>query len=365
MKKILLLANSSKGVYGFRNELVLKMLEQYEVFISVPDTVCTAELEAEGCKIIFTDINRRGMNPAEDFKLFISYQKLLKEIKPDLVLTYTIKPNIYGGFACRLRKIPYITTITGLGSAVEGNGLLQKLTSTLYRIAMKKASCIFFQNETNQRIFEERNIKGLTQKRVSGSGVDLQHFTYMEMPDSEPIRFLFVSRILKEKGIEEYLEAAKQIKKEYPNTEFWILGKCEDEYEAILQETQRDGVIRYFGMQKDVRQYLKDVHCLIHPSFYPEGMSNVCLEAAACGRAVITTDHTGCRETVEHAKTGYIVEKKNVLQLVNAIERFILLSKEDKCTMGKKGREKVECEFDRKKVTDSYIDTIHTILHDK
>jgi len=107
------------------------------------------------------------------------------------------------------------------------------------------------------------------------------------------------------------------------------------------------------------------VHCLIHPSFYPEGMSNVCLEAAACGRAVITTDHTGCRETVEHAKTGYIVEKKNVLQLVNAIERFILLSKEDKCTMGKKGREKVECEFDRKKVTDSYIDTIHTILHDK
>ena len=365
MKKILIFANSSKGVYGFRNELVLKMLEKYEVFISVPDTVCTAELEEEGCKIISTDINRRGMNPVEDLKLFFAYQQLLHEIQPDLVLTYTIKPNIYGGFACRLRKIPYITTITGLGSAMEGDGLLQKLTSILYRIAMKKASCIFFQNETNQKIFEERNIKGLAQKRVSGSGVDLEHFKYMDMPETENVRFMFVSRILKEKGIEEYLEAAKQIKNKYPATEFWILGKCEEEYEMQLQELQKEGIIQYFGMQKDVRQYLKDVHCLVHPSFYPEGMSNVCLEAAACGRAVITTDHTGCRETVAHEESGYIVEKRNVSQLVNAMERFVLLSKEDKCLMGRNGRVKVECEFDRKMVTNSYMNTIQSILQDK
>ena len=365
MKKILLLANSSKGVYGFRNELVLKMLQEYEVFISIPDTVCTTELMEEGCKIISTDINRRGMNPIEDLRLMFSYCKLLREIKPELVLTYTIKPNIYGGFACRLRKIPYITTITGLGSAVEGAGLLQKLTSMLYRVAMKKASCIFFQNETNQKIFEERNIKGLSHKRVSGSGVDLEHFAYMEMPDSEKIRFMFVSRILKEKGIEEYLEAARRIKQEYSNTEFWILGKCEEEYEALLSGLQENGVIQYFGMQKDVRQYLKDVHCLVHPSFYPEGMSNVCLEAAACGRAVITTDHTGCRETVEHGKTGYIVEKRNVEQLVGAIKDFILLSHEVKCTMGRNGRTKVEQEFDRKLVTENYMNTIHGILQSK
>ena len=365
MKKILLLANSSKGVYGFRNELVVKMLEEYEVFISVPDTVCTTELMEEGCKIISTDINRRGMNPVEDLRLLLSYYKLLSEIQPDLVLTYTIKPNIYGGFACRLRRIPYITTITGLGSAVEGDGLLQKLTSALYRVAMKKASCIFFQNETNQKIFEERNIKGLSQKRVSGSGVDLERFAYMEMPDSETIRFLFVSRILKEKGIEEYLEAARQIRLEYPNTEFWILGKCEEEYEALLSELQENGVIQYFGMQKDVRQYLKDVHCLVHPSFYPEGMSNVCLEAAACGRAVITTDHTGCRETVEHGKSGYIVEKRNVARLVGAIKDFILLGHEEKCAMGRNGRTKVELEFDRKLVTENYMNTIRGILQNK
>ena len=365
MKKVLLLANSSKGVYGFRNELVVKMLEQYEVFVSVPDTVCTEELAQEGCKIIKTDINRRGMNPIEDFKLLLSYWRLLSTIRPDLVLTYTIKPNIYGGIVCRLRRIPYITTITGLGSAMEGDGLLQKLTGTLYRIAMKKAACIFFQNETNQRIFEERNIKGQAVQRVSGSGVDLEHFSYMALPDEEKIRFLFVSRILKEKGIEEYLDTAGQIKKEYPDTEFWILGKCEEEYEPVLQKLQQDGVVQYFGMQKDVRQYLKDVHCLIHPSFYPEGMSNVCLEAAACGRAVITTDHTGCRETVSHGKTGYIVEKRNVSQLVNAVKDFIRLSYEDKTKMGQNGRAKVENEFDRKMVTNSYMNMIQSILIDR
>ena len=129
MKKILVLANSSKGVYGFRNEFILKMLEEYEVYVSVPDDVCTKELEEEGCNILQTPINRRGMNPVEDFKLLLCYRKLLKEIKPDVVLTYTIKPNIYGGFACRIGGVPYMATITGLGSAMEGDGVLQKLTT--------------------------------------------------------------------------------------------------------------------------------------------------------------------------------------------------------------------------------------------
>lgn len=362
MKKVLILANSSKGVYGFRNELVMKLLEKYEVIISVPDDVCTAELEEEGCKVIITPINRRGMNPAEDLKLFFAYCRLLKDIKPDVVLTYTIKPNIYGGFACRIKRVPYVTTITGLGSAMEGDGVLQKLTTFLYRISMKKASCIFFQNETNQKIFAERKIKGKSEKRVSGSGVDLTHFKYIDMPDTNIIRFIFVSRILKEKGIEEYLEAAKQIKDKYQDTEFWVLGKCDDDYETQLKEAHAQNIIRYFGMQKDVQSFFKDVHCLVHPSFYPEGMSNVCQEAAACGRAVITTDHTGCRETVDDTITGYLVEKRNVTDLVSAIERFILLSDNDKRKMGRCARQKVENEFDRKKVTKDYMDVIDKIM---
>lgn len=364
MKKILVLANSSKGVYGFRNEFILKMLEEYEVYISVPDDVCTRELEEEGCNILYTPINRRGMNPVEDLKLYFNYRKLLKEVRPDVVLTYTIKPNIYGGFACRLGGVPYMATITGLGSAMEGDGVLQKLTTFLYKVSMKKASCIFFQNEMNLQIFQKRNIKAKKQKRVSGSGVDLARFPFMDMPNEDVIRFVFVSRIMKEKGIEQYLEAAKQIKEKYPNTEFWVLGNCDEEYKEQLKKLHEDKMICYFGMQKDVPKYLKDVHCLVHPSFYPEGMSNVCLEAAACGRAVITTKRTGCRETVEDGITGYLVEEKNVTQLIEAMERFLRMDAEERMKMGKNGRYKVENEFDRKKVTQSYMDEIHLLLID-
>lgn len=362
MKKVLLLANSSKGVYGFRNDLVLELLKKYEVVVSVPDDVCTEELRKEGCKIVKTPLNRRGMNPIEDAKLCCAYSRLLGELKPDVVLTYTIKPNIYGGIVCRIKRIPYITTITGLGSAMEGNGLLQSFTTMLYRVAMKQAACIFFQNETNQRIFDERRIRGKSQMRVSGSGVDLDTFQYMPMPSDDRIRFIFVSRILKEKGIEEYLEAAKQIRMRYPNTEFWVLGKCDDDYEAILQEAHDKQEICYFGMQKDVKHYLKDVHCLVHPSYYPEGMSNVCQEAAACGRAVITTDHTGCRETVDDGVTGYLVEKKNAVSLVTALEQFIGLDANDKAMMGKNARQKMEREFDRKIVTKNYEDVISNTM---
>lgn len=364
MKKILVLANSSKGVYGFRNEFMLKMLEEYEVYVSVPDEVCMKELEEEGCKILYTPINRRGMNPIEDLKLFFNYRGLLKETKPDVVLTYTIKPNIYGGFACRIGAVPYMATVTGLGSAMEGEGVLQKLTTFLYRISMKKAECIFFQNDMNMQIFKKRNINGKKQKRVSGSGVDLERFPYMDMPDGDVIRFVFVSRIMKEKGIEQYLEAAKRIKEKYPDTEFWILGNSDEEYKEQLAKLHEDKVICYFGMQKDVPKYLKDVHCLVHPSFYPEGMSNVCLEAAACGRAVITTKRTGCRETVDEGMTGYLVEEKSVSQLTEAMERFLLLTSEERIEMGRKGRHKVENEFDRKKVTQSYMDEIHGLLSD-
>lgn len=364
MKKILVLANSSKGVYGFRNELMLEMLQNYEVFVSVPDDVCTAELAEEGCKIIHTPINRRGMNPVEDIKLFAAYRRLLKEIRPDMVLTYTIKPNIYGGFACRIGKVHYMATVTGLGSAMEGDGLLQQLTTFLYKVSMKKSDCIFFQNDMNKQIFEKRNIKGKMQKRVSGSGVDLKRFPYMDMPDTDSVRFVFISRIMKEKGIEQYLQTAEYIKEKYPFTEFWVLGNCDEEYREPLQKLHDKGVISYYGMQKDVPKYLKDVHCLIHPSFYPEGMSNVCLEAAACGRAVITTKRTGCRETVDDGISGYLVEEQNVQQLIEAVERLILLPKEERVRMGAAGRKKVEKEFDRKTVTASYMNTINKILQD-
>ena len=356
MKKIVILGNHHVVLYNFRRELIQCLLEEgHQVITALPYTKEAEKIKELGCKLIDIPVERRGTNPLTDLILLFRYYRLLQKEKPDMVYTYTIKPNIYGGMACRLLKIPYLVNITGLGSAMEGEGFLQKVTSCLYRMAVKKADCVFFQNEMNRQVFEKRKIFGKAQELLPGSGVNLNHFYYMEMPSSKLTEFVYISRVMKEKGIEQYLEAAKTIRNRYPNTRFHILGFCEEEYEEILFDLQKKGVIEYHGMQEDVRVFLKDIHCLVHPSFYPEGMSNVCLEAAACGRAVITTKRYGCKETVENGVTGYLVDEKNTDQLVDRIEAFLLLSFEEKAKMGYAARIKMEREFSRDRVVEAYI----------
>lgn len=356
MKKIVILGNHHVVLYNFRKELIQRLLEDgHQVITALPYTEEANKLKNMGCKLIDIPVERRGTNPVTDLKLLFRYYKLLQKEKPDIVYTYTIKPNIYGGIACRFLKIPYLVNVTGLGSAMEGEGILQKITSCLYRIAVKKADCVFFQNEMNRQVFEKRNISGKAEELLPGSGVNLKHFYYMEMPSSELTEFIYISRVMKEKGIEQFLEAAKAIRDRYPNTRFHVLGFCEEEYEEILIDLQKKGVIEYHGMQEDVRVFLKTCHCLVHPSFYPEGMSNVCLEAAACGRAVITTKRYGCKETVENGVTGYLVDEKNTDQLIDRIETFLLLSHEEKMKMGQAARMKMEREFGRDKVVEAYI----------
>ena len=361
MGKILILANSSSGLYGFRNELVVKLLEQHQVYVSLPDETNNKELEEEGCIIHKTFINRRGMNPIQDMGLFYAYRKLLKSIKPDVVLTYTIKPNVYGGLACRLGKIPYIANITGLGSALENGGVIQKIAITLYKIGLKKASCVFLQNQSNLNFFEIHAITKAHKRLIPGSGVNINKFQVKPLP-KDTQEFVFISRVMKEKGIEEYLEAAEIIKKNYPDAKFHILGYCEEAYGERLKEEAGKGIVIPHGSVKDVRPYLYGVQCLIHPSFYPEGMSNVCLEAAACGRAVITTKRPGCRETVEDGKTGYLIPEQNTDALVEAITRFLELSYEQKTEMGLAGRILMEEMFDRNRIVEAYEEEIGMIL---
>ena len=203
MKKIMILANSSGGLYDFRNELVLKLLEEYQVVVSLPDQVRTKELEEEGCRVVHTPINRRGVNPIEDMKLLKAYRALLKQEKPDVALTYTIKPNIYGGFCCGCMKIPYISTVTGLGSTFQKKGILLKVIAAMYRVGLKKAACVFFQNEENQKIFESYHIKGKSSRLVKGSGVNLKRHRPEPYPEGAETHFLFVGRMMREKGIEE------------------------------------------------------------------------------------------------------------------------------------------------------------------
>lgn len=359
MKKVVILANHYITIYSFRKELVKAIIGNgCEVVAAIPVTEDAKKIEDLGCRVVDVPVSRRSTNPFKDIKLFKDYRRLLKEETPDCVLTFTIKPNIYGGMACRLLKIPYLVNITGLGIAMEGEGLLQNFTSFLYKIAMKKAGCIFFQNKMNENVFSKRKIHGQSVCLLPGSGVNLEYFHFMDMPQMDIVKFVYISRVMKEKGVDEYLAAAEKIKKQHDNTEFHILGFCEERYEEKLKSMQDDGIIVYHGMQDDVREYLKDMHCLIHPSYYPEGMSNVCLEAAACGRAVITTKRPGCKETVEDEKTGFLIEEKNTDMLVDAIERFMSLSIEARREMGKAARRKMELEFDRNIVIEEYLKRI-------
>lgn len=355
MKKILILANSSKGVYGFRNELMLALLKDYKVLVSVPDTTCTRELSEEGCEIIHTAIDRRGMNPVEDAGLFLAYNRLLKQVKPDLVLTYTIKPNIYGGYACRRHKIPYIATITGLGSTFQKNGILKQMIVCMYRTGLKGADCVFFQNAQNQKIFEDYKISGRRAKLVNGSGVNTKIHCMEEYPRDGVTRFLFVGRIMKEKGIEEFLAAAEALHDE--NTSFELLGYCDEDYQEALDEYESRGIIKQHGFHTDVHSFLKEASALVLPTYH-EGMSNVLMEASATGRPVIASNISGCREIFEEGITGFGCEPESAESLIEAVRKFQKLGREERAGMGLLARKKMEREFDRSVVTDVYIKEI-------
>jgi len=355
MSKILLLANNDVGLYKFRKELIEELLKDNEVFISLPHGDFIPKLVELGCKFIDTSLSRRGTNPIKDLILLTTYIKIIKKVQPKIVLTFTIKPNIYGGIACTLLKVPYICNITGLGSAVERKGVLQWLTIFMYIIALNKAKCIFFQNNENMEYFK-KNIKPGRARLIPGSGVNLDEYQLMEYPNDEIIHFLFIARIMKEKGIEQYFDAAKYFTtNKKMNLRFHILGYCEDDYDLKLRELHEKEIIIYHGMQSDVRKFLEFSHCTVHPSYYPEGMSNVLLESAACGRPIITSNRSGCREVVDDGINGYLVNREDSVDLINKIDKFLSLDYEMKKEMGLSGRKKVENEFDRRIVINAYL----------
>lgn len=362
--KILVLANFGMGLYNFRKELIEELIKQnHEVFISLPNDEYVPKLEKLGCKFIDTPISRRGTNPITDFKLLLNYKKIIKNVQPDIVLTYTIKPNIYGGLACRLSNVPIIANVTGLGTAVENGGFLQKITLTLYKGSLKNANAVFFQNKENKELFIKKKIVKTNYKVIPGSGVNLTDYSLLEYPPEDNINFLFISRIMKEKGIDQYLDAATYIKGKYQNTVFHIVGFCEEAYEEKLEDMKKKEIIKYHGQQIDVREFYKITHCTIHPTYYPEGMSNVLLESAASGRPIITTNRSGCKEIVNNDVNGYIIEQKSSQDLIEKIERFIKLDYKSKKEMGLAGRKKVKMEFDREIVINTYINEIKKILN--
>ncbi|MCD4827127.1 MAG: glycosyltransferase family 4 protein [Acholeplasmataceae bacterium] len=355
-KKILFLVNHDIVIYNFRKELVKELIDSnYAVYISSPNGPTIKLLENIGATFIETKIDRHGINPFADILLIKKYLKFINEIKPDVILSFTIKPNIYGGIAARITKTPYISNITGLGTAVEKKGILSFVTTTLYRFALKNANCIFFQNSENMNYMASKNINGKSKVLLPGSGVNIDDYPLLEYPNEKGIHFLFVARVMKAKGIDYYLEAAKIIKSRHPNIVFHVLGDCEENYRKKLENYEKMGYILYHGRQNDMIKYYKLSHCTIHPSYYPEGISNVLLESASCGRPIITTKRSGCQEAVDQGITGYLIDCKNLDQLVDAIEHFLSLSLAEKKRMGYLGRLKMERSFNRRIVTEEYM----------
>lgn len=366
MKKIVILSNEIGIIYKFRFELLKELVKNKKVFLLSPKTdkqeFFLEEIMKLGVNFIEIKLNRRKFNIFQEIYVLIQYYRKLKELNPDKVLTYTIKPNIYGGIICRVLNLKYISTVTGVGSAFQKENLLKKIVVFFNRIALKNAEKIFFQNEINLNIYlKEKIIKIENTKIVNGSGVNLEKFNCEIKKLNFPIEILFIGRIMQEKGIEEFLEVAKRIKEKYKEKiEFKILGQYEeDKYEDMIKNLQNQGIVKYLGISNDVRNELKDVHCLINPSWH-EGMSNVLLESGAMKRFLIASDIPGCREIVINNKTGFIFEKQNIDDLENKIEQFINLSEEEYEKYINSSYEHIKNNFDRKIVIEEYLKIINS-----
>jgi len=363
-KTVLILTNSDSGLYDFRKEVLSKLVEEgYKVIVSVPEGNYRQRIENLGCELVGTPVNRRGMNPIKDGKLFLTYVGLMKRYKPDVVLTYTIKPNTYGGMACRLCKVSYIANITGLGTAFENPGVVQKIVVLLYKLGLRKASCVFFQNEYNHQFVREKGcIYGRT-RLLPGSGVNLREHYYVPYPEEkDEIRILDVMRIMDAKGAREFIQAAPAIKKEFPKVIFEVAGAYEEEsrdrYEPYIKDLQEKGVLRYYGYREDLQQIMEKSHIVLNPS-YSEGISNVLLEAAATGRPVIASDIPGCRETFQQGVSGIGCKAKDSTSLVEALRHMLQYSTTEREQMGRAGRAYVEQNFDRDYVVNIYLEEIH------
>ena len=363
---IAIISNNDDDIYCFRKELIDAILKNnYDILLSCPYGEKFELMKDYKWIYDNPEINRIGPNVIDDFKLFVHYFKLLKKYKPDILLTFTSKPNVYANISAQLLKIPYIPNVTGLGSVLKKSFLFQKFFMFLYKIAFKKANCIMFQNIQNYDLAKKHNVVNSKYCLIPGSGVDVGRYPLMDYPDGgdgingKPVVFNYIGRVLNDKGVDNFIEAAKIIKNKYPNTEFNILGfiePSEKHYEKELKELEEKKIIFYRGSQKDVRPWIKRSHAIIHPSIYGEGVSNVLLENASSGRPIITTDNIGCKDTVINGITGLVYHGGCVEDLVSNIETFITrFPNEQRKQMGLYGREKIKNEFNRDYVIKKYL----------
>lgn len=354
--KVLILANYDVGLYRFRRELIQALLGRNDVLIALPEGNLVHPLEEMGCHFVDTPIDRRGLNPVKDLKLFFHFLKLLWRGKPDLVITYTIKPNVYGGLACRILGVPYAINVTGLGSVFQTKGFVREVARFLYRLATKKAKVVFFENTDNMELFQKEKIISANQGRVlSGAGVNLEYFSYAPYPSTEETKFVFSGRVMKEKGVEELFSAMERLRAEGENCTLDILGGYEEDYADTIRSYEEAGWLKYHGYVEDVRPYIEKTHCVVLASYH-EGMANTNLEGAAMGRPIITSNIPGCREAVLDGESGLLCKPQDADSLYETMKRFVSLPADIREQMGKAGRAHMEAMFDKKKVVEETME---------
>ena len=351
MSKILIITNHSYMLYRFRLELIQELMKTHEVVLSMPFVGHEDDFKALGIRCIETNVDRRGINPKTDWKLFSTYRKLLKVEQPDMVITYSIKPNIYGGIACRMAGIPYCANVQGLGTAFQRKGLAQFVT-VLYKLALSKAKTVFFENEANAAEFRKRKIISAEKETIlPGAGINLDAYPYMPYPENDAIHFLYLGRIMKEKGMDELFAAMRRLHEKYGSKVILdLVGFYDDDYyKEQVDSLVADGIAVFHGFQTDPLPYYAAADCVVLPSYH-EGMSNVLLEAAAVGRPIITSDIPGCREAVENGKTGLLCKVKETDSLYEQMCRMADTSFTERQSMGQAAHEKMVQEFDKQRV---------------
>lgn len=363
-KRVLFLAQHFITLYSFRRELIERLCsEGHEVYLSLPTSEDNEYFENLGCKIVPTEIDRRGVNPIKDLKLIAFYKKMIPQIDPDIIFSYTIKPNIYGCLASNGKKRPngqkykQVCNITGTGGTFLEDNLIAKICRMLYRRSVKNCYKVFFQNSGDRDMFIKNRMIKDNYDMLPGSGVNLKQFSVTSLPEGDDINFIFIGRVMKLKGIDEFLEAAKQTKERYPNTNFYIAGFIEEgEYKDKVESY--GNVVIPLGFIKDITAEIKKCHCTILPSHGGEGVPNVLLESAAMGRICIGSNIPGTADVIADGKTGYLFEAGNAESLINVIDKVVQLSVEERSQMGLAGRTKVEKEFNREIVIKKYIDEV-------
>jgi len=365
MKKIAIVSNTAWYIYNFRLELIKTLRDKgYEIVVVAPGDRYAGKIEREQFAYRHISIDNRGTNPFRDLRLVFDFVRIFKKEKVDVLLLYTIKPNIYGSIAARFLNIPVINNIAGLGTLFIKDTWLTRVAEHLYRYALSRSVKVFFQNYEDMKLFiEKRLVEKTNAERLPGSGVDHRKFAPYPVPKNNG-KFIFIlsSRMIWDKGVGIYVEAARILKRRYRNIEFQLLGFMDVKNPSAISREQMqqwvsEGVVNYLGETDQVIDNILKSDCAVLPS-YREGVPRSLLEAASLAKPIITTDSIGCRDVVDDGVNGYLCEPDNAADLAEKMERMIRLSDQDRSLMGARGREKVIREFDEAIVIRRYVDVV-------